>query len=131
MQLVTVADDALPAVQVDPDRLGEVLANLLENALRHTPTGGSVTLAAHANGNGTVELTVSDSGDGIASEHTPRVFERFYRADRARTRAGGGSGIGLAIAKAIVEAHGGRISAESVGQGTGATFRVALPVGST
>jgi two-component system sensor histidine kinase BaeS len=127
VRLSTATGDAVPAVQVDPDRLGEVLANLLENALRHTPGGGSVTLGAHANGNSTVELAVSDSGDGIAAEHLPRVFERFYRADRARDRAGGGSGIGLAIAKAIVEAHGGRISAESAGPGRGATFRVALP----
>jgi signal transduction histidine kinase len=127
VQLTTAADDAVPAVQVDSDRLGEVLANLLENALRHTPAGGTVTLGAHANGNGTVELAVSDSGDGIAAEHLPRVFERFYRADRARDRAHGGSGIGLAIAKAIVEAHGGRISAESGGLGGGATFRVTLP----
>jgi signal transduction histidine kinase len=131
VQLATAADNTELRVQVDPDRLGEVLANLLENALRHTPAGGTVTLEAHANGNGTVELSVSDSGDGIAAEHLPRVFERFYRADRARDRAGGGSGIGLAIAKAIVEAHGGRINAESEGPGRGATFRVALPARSS
>jgi two-component system sensor histidine kinase BaeS len=120
-------DPELPPVQVDPDRIGEVLANLLENGLRHTPTGGSVAIGAHANGAGTVEFAVTDSGDGIAPEHLSRVFERFYRADHARDRANGGSGIGLAIAKAIVEAHGGRISAASAGPGQGAAFRVSLP----
>jgi signal transduction histidine kinase len=115
-------------VQVDPDRLGEVLANLLENALRHTPAGGTASISAR-NGAGTVEFAVSDSGEGIAPEHLARVFERFYRADRARDRAHGGSGIGLAIAKAIVEGHGGRVSAESAGPGGGATFRVTLPAG--
>ena len=128
VQLSADSDGELPPVQVDPDRLGEVLANLLENALRHTPAGGTVSIGAHANGAGTVELAVSDSGEGIAPEHLPRVFERFYRADRARDRAHGGSGIGLAIAKAIVEAHGGRISASSPGSGRGATFRVGLPI---
>lgn len=127
VQLRADTDAGLPPLQVDPDRLGEVLANLLENALRHTPAGGSVGIAAHANGAGTVELAVTDSGEGIAAEHLPRVFERFYRADRARDRAHGGSGIGLAITKAIVEAHGGHISAESAGPGAGATFRVTLP----
>jgi signal transduction histidine kinase len=85
--------------------------------------------SAHENGAGTVEFSVSDSGEGIAPEHLARVFERFYRADRARDRAHGGSGIGLAIAKAIVEGHGGRVSAESAGPGGGATFRVTLPAG--
>jgi signal transduction histidine kinase len=116
-------------VQVDRDRFGEVLANLRENALRHTPAGGTVSISAHENGAGTVELAVSEGGEGIAAEHLVRVFERFYRADRARDRAHGGSGIGLAIAKAIVEGHGGRISAESAGPGGGATFRVMLPAG--
>jgi signal transduction histidine kinase len=128
VRLSADTDGELPPVQVDPDRLGEVLANLLENALRHTPAGGTVSIGAHANGAGTVELAVTDSGEGIAPEHLPRVFERFYRADHARDRAHGGSGIGLAIAKAIVEAHGGRISASSPGSGRGATFRVALPI---
>ena len=127
VQLTAESDGELPQVQVDPDRLGEVLANLLENALRHTATGGTVGISARRNGAGTVQLAVSDSGEGIAPEHLARVFERFYRADRARDRAHGGSGIGLAIAKAIVEGHGGRINAESAGPGTGSTFRVTLP----
>ncbi|HLF68112.1 MAG TPA: ATP-binding protein [Gaiellaceae bacterium] len=119
--------DALPLVPVDPDRLGEVLANLLDNALRHTPSGGRVEVRAEAHGE-EVDLAVSDSGEGIAGEHLGRIFERFYRADSGRTRARGGSGIGLAIARALVEAHGGRIRAESEGPGTGSRFVVSLPV---
>ena len=126
VRLTVEADAGLTPVQVDPDRLAEVLVNLLENALRHTSSGGAVTLSAHSNDGG-VELAVSDSGEGIAQEHLTRVFERFYRADQARDRAHGGSGIGLAITKAIVEGHGGRISAESAGRGRGATLRVTLP----
>jgi signal transduction histidine kinase len=77
---------------------------------------------------GEVTITVSDTGDGIASQHLPHVFERFYRADVARDREQGGAGIGLAIAKALVEAHHGRITASSLGPGTGATFTISLPV---
>ena len=119
-------DARLPAVAVDRDRFGEVLGNLLDNALRHTPPGGKVRVAGQA-GTGTIELTIADSGDGIAPEHLERVFERFFRVDAARARAHGGSGIGLAIARAIVEAHGGTLVAESQGLGTGATFRISLP----
>ncbi len=117
----------LGKVAVDPDRIGEVLANLLDNALRHTPAGGRVELAASRHG-GSVELAVADSGEGIALEHLERVFERFYRVDSARSRASGGSGIGLAITRAIVEAHGGRIRAESDGPGRGARFSFTIPV---
>jgi two-component system sensor histidine kinase BaeS len=118
----------LPAIVVDPDRLGEVLANLLANALRHTPAGGRVELSARRSDR-EIELAVADSGDGIAPEHLQRVFERFYRVDRARSRASGGSGIGLAIVRAIVEAHGGTVTAASPGLGHGATFAVRLPAG--
>ena len=118
----------LPPLPVDADRIGEVLANLLENALRHTPPEGRVEVAATRAGTA-VELAVSDTGEGILPEHLERVFERFYRVDRARARTSGGSGIGLAIARAIVEAHGGRIRAESDGPGRGARFVVSLPVG--
>ena len=117
---------ALPRVAVDGDRIGEVLSNLLENALRHTPPGGRVVISAAARTDG-VELAVADSGEGIEPAHLPRIFERFYRVESARDRASGGSGIGLAIAKAIVEAHGGTISAESAGSGDGTTIRVTLP----
>jgi len=127
---VALAADAasgLPMVVVDRDRLGQALGNLLDNALRHTPVGGTVTIGARPANGGYVELFVSDTGAGIPAEHLPRVFERFYRVDQARDRAHGGSGIGLAIAKALVEAHGGRISVTSSGPGTGSTFVIRLP----
>jgi signal transduction histidine kinase len=116
----------LPEVRIDRDRLGEVLANLLENALRHSPAGRGVVVSATRAGDD-VRLAVEDEGEGIAPEHLDRVFERFFRADTARTRARGGSGIGLTIARAIVEAHGGRVWAESDGPGRGARFVVGLP----
>ncbi len=114
------------AVMGDPDRLQEVLTNLLDNALRHTPAGGRVTLSAACN-NKTAQLTVADTGEGIAPEHLPRMFERFYRIDSGRSRELGGSGIGLAITRALVEAHGGRIRAQSAGTGSGSTFTITLP----
>ncbi len=115
-----------PDVRADADRIGEVLANLLQNALRHTQPGGRVTVAADRSDHGVV-LAVIDTGEGIAPEHLERVFERFYRADPARARAQGGSGIGLTIARAIVEAHGGRLHAESDGPGHGSRFVFTLP----
>jgi len=126
--LDTAVAEHLPTVVTDGDRIGEVLANLLGNALRHTATGGRVEVRAEGHG-AEVELTVSDSGEGIAPEHLSRVFERFYRVDTGRSRAQGGSGIGLAIVRALVEAHGGRIRAASAGYGSGARFVVTLPVG--
>jgi len=124
---LTLGPDARArSVIVDPDRMQEVLANLLGNALRHTPAGGHVELSARSAAEG-VAITVRDSGDGIAAEHLPRVFERFYRVDDGRSRGVGGSGIGLAIARALTEAHGGRIRAESAGTGKGASFVVTLP----
>lgn len=112
----------------DGHRLAQVLGNLLDNALRHTPAGGHVTLTAAGNGNGNeLSFAVADDGDGIAAEHLPHVFERFYRADSARDRVRGGSGIGLAIAKALVEAHGGHIGVASRGLGHGTTFTVTVP----
>jgi signal transduction histidine kinase len=118
-------DQALPPVSADSDRLGEVLGNLLGNALRHTPPGGRVRISGHQDGN-QVELSVSDSGEGIPPELLERVFERFFRVDAARTR-NGGSGLGLTISRAIVEAHGGHLWAESAGQSRGARFIVRLP----
>ncbi len=126
IQLETVVSDRLPKLAVDPDRIGEVLGNLLDNALRHTPPGGSVEVRADRHGD-EVALTIADTGEGIAPEHLDRVFERFFRVDTSRTRNGGGSGIGLAIARALVEAHGGRIRAESDGPGAGSRFVVTLP----
>ncbi len=116
-----------PAVEVDADRLGEVLANLLENALRHTSAGGTVTLSAKRVDDAAL-LAVTDTGEGLAAGDLDRVFERFYRVDRARSRDRGGSGIGLAIARAIVEAHGGQLWAESPGPGQGARFLCRIPV---
>jgi signal transduction histidine kinase len=110
-----------PAVEADADRLGEVLANLLENALRHTQAGGTVTLSAERAGDDAL-LAVTDTGEGLLPDDLDRVFERFYRVDHARSRDQGGSGIGLAIARALVEAHGGQLWAESPGPGQGARF---------
>lgn len=114
-------------VQVDLDRMGQVLTNLLDNALRHTPAAGTVRLGARR-ADGVVRVWVADDGEGIAPEHLPRVFDRFYRADTARDRAHGGSGVGLAVARSIAHAHGGTVTAASDGPGTGAVFTVELPV---
>ena len=116
----------LPEICADPQRLGQVLGNLLDNALRHTPPDGYVKVAASADRTA-LAIKVIDTGEGIAAEHLPHVFERFYRVDAARDRNHGGAGIGLAIAKAIVEAHGGHIKADSSGPGTGTTLTVLLP----
>lgn len=113
-------------VRVDPDRMAQVLGNLLDNALRHTPPGGRVVIGCRRQG-AWVDLTVTDSGEGIEARHLPHVFDRFYRADTARDRRRGGSGIGLSIAKALVEAHGGALSADSAGSGRGSRFTARLP----
>jgi two-component system sensor histidine kinase BaeS len=126
IELLVRVEPRLPSVYVDRDRIGEVLANLLENALRHTPAGGQVVVSAAHDGDH-VELAVADEGEGIAPEYLGRVFERFFRSDASRTRARGGSGIGLTIARAIVEAHRGSIQAESEGLDHGARFVVRLP----
>jgi two-component system sensor histidine kinase BaeS len=121
--------DKLPPVLADADRVVQVLINLMSNALRHTPRAGRVTVGAGIAG-GEVVFEVADTGEGLAPEHLPHVFERFYRADKSRSRdaAGGGSGVGLAISKALVEAMEGRIWAESLEVGEGATFRFTLPL---
>lgn len=124
---LAVEDFADRLVRVDTDRMGQVLGNLLDNALRHTPAGGRITLTARVSGSW-VELEVQDSGEGIAPAHLAHLFDRFYRADTARNRAQGGTGIGLTIAKALVDIHGGSISAHSAGTDEGATFIVRLPV---
>jgi two-component system OmpR family sensor kinase/two-component system sensor histidine kinase BaeS len=120
------ADDALPLVEADEQRIAQVLFNLMSNALRHTPVGGTITMGAEPR-DGRVLVSVRDTGSGIAPEDLPHVFERFYRADRSRARATGGSGLGLTIAKQIVEAHGGQIWAQSW-LGAGSTFGFSLPL---
>jgi signal transduction histidine kinase len=124
--LAAAFDGDVPDVDADPERIGQVLTNLLDNALRHTPPGGVVTVAVGPHPTG-VRLSVTDTGEGISAEHLPHLFERLYRADTARDRDHGGSGIGLAIVHAIVHAHGGRVTATSDGPGTGATFALTLP----
>lgn len=127
---VGTAED-LPRADVDPDRISQILGNLLENALRHTPPGGKVELRVGPGERpATLQATVRDTGPGIPAEHLPNVFEHFYRADRARSRSAGGSGIGLAVVKQLVEAHGGQVWVESP-PGRGATFGLALPAAPT
>ncbi|MDP9111730.1 MAG: cell wall metabolism sensor histidine kinase WalK [Candidatus Eremiobacteraeota bacterium] len=113
-------------LEADPDRLAQIFVNLVDNALRHTPAGGSVTMEIDAEG-GEAILRVRDTGVGIPYRDLPHVFERFYVVDRSRTRESGGAGLGLSIVKGIVDAHGGTISAESM-LGTGAVFTVRLPI---
>jgi len=116
----------LPLADVDPQRVGQVLRNLLDNGLAHTGPGGEIRIAARVSGEW-IEVNVRDTGSGIAADDLPHVFERFYRADKSRSRATGGAGLGLAIARQLVEAHGGRVEVESeIGQGTRFTFT--LPV---
>jgi histidine kinase len=117
----------LPPVLADEDRIGQVLLNLAGNALQYTPAGGRVRVTAQRHGS-EVHIAVGDTGIGIPPEHLPHVFTRFYRVDKSRSRAGGGSGIGLTIAKHLVEAHGGRIWATSPGPGQGSTFTFTLPI---
>ncbi len=118
------APDLTP-VQADPDRIQQVVVNLVHNAVKFTPPGGRISVRTEQR-DGEVAVVVADTGEGIAPEALPRLFERFYKVDRAR--ATGGTGLGLAIAKHLVQAHGGRIWAESAGEGRGATFTFCLPV---
>lgn len=118
--------DTPAMLDVDPDRISQVLANLLDNALHHTSALGVVTLTARRGHDHTVELVVTDTGTGIGASDLPHIFERFYRVDPARQHRGG-SGIGLTISRAIVDAHGGTLVATSDGPGLGATFTATLP----
>ena len=123
IELETATDSA--TVNSDPEALRQIFTNLFDNALRHTPTGGQIRVTAHRVGAETL-VRVSDTGSGIPAEHLPRIFERFYRVDPGRSRQEGGTGLGLAIVKHLVEAHGGKVEAESeLGRGT--TIRLHFP----
>jgi len=122
--LIVDAADTLPAINIDEGRFVQVLSNLVANALRYTPDGGHITLGA-VDRSGGVQLIMQDDGAGISPEALPHIFDRFYRADQSRQQESGESGLGLAIARSIIEAHGGAIHVESeVGRGT--TFTISL-----
>jgi signal transduction histidine kinase len=125
ISLKTYIPADLPNLYADEKRLGQVLRNLLGNALAHTPPGGEVSLQAQVQGDD-IELTVKDTGSGVEAEQLPYIFERFYRTDNSRTRATGGAGLGLAIVKQLVELQGGRVWAESRA-GEGLSVFIALP----
>jgi len=118
--------DNLPLVNIDWQRVNQVLHNLLENAVAHTGKGGTINVAATTQGDW-VEVCVSDTGEGIPAEDLPNIFERFYRVDKSRARVTGGSGLGLTIAKRLVEAHGGTITVQSK-LGKGSRFSLTLPI---
>ncbi|MGZ4307228.1 MAG: sensor histidine kinase, partial [Solirubrobacteraceae bacterium] len=113
-------------LHADPDRLTQVLRNLVRNAVAHTDPGDRISVTARAHDGDRLEISIADAGSGIPADQLETIFERFHRVDVGRTRDRGGSGLGLAIARAIVEAHGGTITAESE-PGHGATFRIVLP----
>lgn len=115
-------------LQADPERVSQVIRNLLDNALTHTPSGGTIEVSI-SNSSGEAITRVSDNGTGIPEEELPHVFDRFYRVDKSRSRGTGGTGLGLTIAKEIVESHGGSISVESE-EGKGTTFEFTLPANS-
>ena len=127
LAITTELPDKLPLVNIDAHRISQVLRNLLENAIAYTAAGGTIKVAAGLPDNRVVEVSVTDTGQGIPAPELPLIFERFYRVDKSRTRATGGSGLGLTIAKRLVEAHGGQIKAESE-PGKGSRFSFTLPV---
>jgi signal transduction histidine kinase len=129
VDLLVEAPDPALSVSVDPERFAQVFANLLNNARRHTPAGGTVSLAATRVADG-VAFTVRDTGDGMTADQLQHVFERFYRGDHARDRERQGSGIGLTISRAIVTIHGGTLTASSPGPGGGSTFTAVVPAAS-
>ena len=129
----------LPTISVDPGRMTQVLLNLLGNALQFTPSGGHVTVQCLVNDSSSsgcqdlgsdpcLQITVADTGIGLTAAQISHIFERFYRVDKSRSRAGGGSGIGLTISKHLVEAHGGRLTAASSGLNQGSVFMIVLPI---
>jgi two-component system sensor histidine kinase BaeS len=129
VDLRTEVSDAALSLTADYDRLNQVLGNLVSNALRYTPSGGSVVIEAKQGGEGRVILAVTDSGSGIAAEDLPFIFDRFWRSEKARTREGGqaNSGLGLAISRQLVLAHGGSITAVS-DPGVATVFTIELPL---
>jgi signal transduction histidine kinase len=121
---------SLIQVRVDPERFHQVLSNLVANAIRHTPASGKITLSARIE-SGAVCFEVRDTGEGIPPESLPHIFDRFYRVSKAREQTSGESGLGLAIARSLVAAHGGRLTAQSEGVGKGSTFKILLQVAGT
>jgi len=126
IELVQDVPEGLPPVNIDIHRISQVLLNLLSNAIAHTPAGGKIEVSA-VHENGFIKVSVSDNGEGIPVEDLPNVFERFYRVDKSRSRPGGGSGLGLTIAKRLIEAHSGSINVTSE-PGKGSCFSFTLPV---
>jgi len=126
LEMVVDCPSGTPSILADQPRLEQVMVNLLHNAIKFTPAGGRISIHLESSGSEAL-FTVQDTGPGITEEDLPRIFERFYKADRARTS--GGTGLGLAIARHLVEAHGGRIWAESQ-VGRGSTFRFSIPLAS-
>jgi signal transduction histidine kinase len=123
---LAIPPDGAP-IEMDAARIEQVLVNLLGNAIKFTPEDGTISVAI-ARDDGHLRVSVHDSGIGVAPEVLPRLFDRFYQADASLTRTQGGTGLGLSIAKALIEAHGGRIGAEST-PGAGSTFWFELPIG--
>ncbi len=122
ISLETEADSSFPDINADSHRIVQVFGNLMENALRYTPSGGRIKLSARSVSDG-IEFRVQDSGPGIPEVDLPHIFDRFYRGDKSRSRQDGGSGLGLAISKSIIQAHGGQIWAESaLNEGTTIVF---------
>ncbi len=124
--LSSKVEENLPEVPVDVHRISQVLRNLVNNALTATPEGGAVTISAESTVN-SVTVSVADTGEGIKTDDLQQIFERFYRVDKSRTRATGGTGLGLTIARRLVESHGGSIKAESE-PGKGSRFSFTLPI---
>lgn len=127
VSLKMLAPKNLPLVNVDEQRIGQVLSNLLENALRHTPSGGNVSISAQ-DLEPYIEIEVVDDGEGISSQNIPHIFERLFRGDAARKSGDSGSGLGLTIARSIAESHGGTLTVSSDGLGKGSTFFLRLPI---
>ncbi len=125
VELALVVKDEIPEIKLDPDRFRQVLSNLLSNALQYTPEGGEITIAMEADER-SVSISISDTGPGIPAEDLERIFQRFYRRDSSRSRDTGGSGLGLSIAKSLVERQGGQIVVESE-LGQGSRFTIIFP----